>query len=1077
MRGSRVGSGAAKPRPEAVPLSFAQQRLWFLHRLEGPGATYNVPVVTHIRGPLDEAALTQAVRDVVVRHETLRTVFGDQDAQPVQLVLPPESAQDAVDVVDCAPDEVREVVGGVCEHRFDLSRDIPVRALLVRFGSQTYAFVLVFHHIAVDGWSMEPLLADLSYAYTARAKGCPPDWEPLPVQYTDYALWQRSTLGDEDKPSDLMRDQLAYWRDQLAGIPHELALPADRPRPQRASHRGGGVTVPVSREAADAISRLASSMHTTVFMVLQAALAALLTTLGAGTDIPLGSAVAGRSDEALDKLVGFFVNTLVLRTDTSGDPTFAELLARVRATDLAAFAHQDLPFERLVGELRPPRSVSRNPLFQVALGVQDSVPPLLLEGLATTREIFPDTPKFDLFFVYEDTAGSAEVSVSYASDLFDADTARTLGERLLRVMVAAAVDPGVRIGSIDVLAPEERRRLLVDWNDTPATEGRTLPDLFEEQVRRNPDRTAVEDGPTRLTYADLDARANRLARFLIARGTGPEVPVAVSMRRGLRQLVCLLAVAKAGGAYVPVDPQYPPARRAFLLAESAPALLLTDGDPPPDAADPDDRGPHRVDVGALDLADLSGAPVRDEERIRPLRPDNTAYVIYTSGSTGRPKGVAVGHRGLTRLVRTHTDLMDVGPDSRVALLASVGFDASIGEFAMALLAGGTLRVCAPEELLTADARGARPTDDVTHAMVSPSLLGALPPDAFPEGMMIAVAGETCPDALMETWAARHRMVNLYGPTETTVYATAGPLVPGEPVTVGRPIPGTAVYVLDDALRPVPPGVPGELHVSGPGLARGYLGRPGPTAARFVACPFGAPGERMYRTGDVVRWTPDGRLVHLGRSDDQVKIHGFRIEPGEVHSVLSAVPGVAQCAVVVREDRPGDRRLVAYLVPAAGAALEGSRVRDRLADRLPDHMVPSACVVLDALPLNPSGKLDHSALPAPEWSRPAGRTAPRTEAERQLCALFAEVLGIERVGPDDSFFGLGGHSILAIRLAAETRSREIGVLSVRDFFEARTLGDLATRLAALPARPRPALTRVARTRRPVDAPPAGPQERA
>ncbi len=1066
-----MGSGVAEPRPEAVPLSFAQQRLWFLHKLEGPSATYNVPVITHIRGPLDEDALAAALHDVVERHEALRTVITDADNQPAQWVLPPERVGEILRLTRCSAEELPAVIDRACAHPFDLSSEIPVHAELARSEARTYTLVLVVHHIAVDGWSMEPLLNDLSSAYAARAKGVPPDWQPLPVQYVDYASWHREALGDERDPGSRMSRQLAYWSKALDGLPEEIPLPADRPRPARRTHEGGRLTVPVDQATAQAVRDLAGRMHATVFMVAQAALAALLTRLGGGTDIPLGSAVAGRSDEELDDLVGFFVNTLVLRADTSGDPDFAELLSRVRAVDLGAFDHQDLPFERLVEALHPARSVSRNPLFQVAFAVQDRLPPLSLDGVVTVAETAPDAPKFDLYVVYQDAADAVEVALTYAGDMFDESTVRTLGERLVRVLATVAADPGRRLSEIDVLSAGERRRMLTEWNETPGTQPRTLPAMFEEQVERTPDAVAVEHGADRLTYAELDARANRLARHLIGRGVGPEVPVAVLMRRGVDQLTGMLAVQKAGGAYVPVDPDYPAARRDFMLADTAPAVVLTNE--PGTTADP-----RQVRLDTLETAGLSAAPVGDAERLRPLRLANTAYVIYTSGSTGRPKGVLTTHAGLARLSRAHPDLA-TGPGHRVAQLASMSFDASIGEYAMALFTGATLRICDAEELLAADGPGASPMAGVTHSLITPSLLGALPEHVFPGPMVFAIGSEAVPPGLVrERLAAGHRMVDVYGPTETTVYSTAGRLAPDDIVTLGGPLPDTRLYVLDDALHPVPPGVPGELYVCGIGLARGYLGRPGLSSSRFVACPFGGPGERMYRTGDVVRWTADGRIDYFGRSDDQVKIRGFRIELGEVMSQLAAAPGVGQAAAVVREDTPGDKRLVGYLVPAgAPGTTDPDEVRRHLADRLPDHMVPTAYVLVEALPMTRNGKLDRDALPAPERPRPAGRTAPRTEAERGLCEVFGLVLGTSDVGIDDSFFGLGGHSLLAIRLVAEIQSRALGSVTVRDVFETATVGDLAVRMAAPAARQVPALTRVARPRRTVDAPRPGPQESA
>ncbi|MDI5974351.1 amino acid adenylation domain-containing protein [Streptomyces sp. SL13] len=1051
-----VGSKAPEGDPDAVPLSFGQQRLWFLQTLEEAGHTYNVPLITRVRGPLDVDALRAAVDDVVERHESLRTVIADDGGAAVQHVRLAAGVRDVLLVTDRDPGEADAVVAECAAHRFDLTRDIPLHAHLTRIGPQEYLLALVAHHIAVDGWSMGVLTGDLSRAYAARCAGRPPGWEPLEVQYGDFALWQRAELGTTDDPDSLTGRQLAYWRETLAGLPAEIALPADRPRPGRPSRRGGRVVVQVPPAVAEAVRRTANEAHTTVFMVGQAALAATLTLLGAGQDIPIGTPVAGRGDESLDELIGFFVNTLVLRTDTSGDPAFAELLTRVRATDLAAFDHQDLPFERLVEDLGPVRSAARNPLFQVAYAVHDSAPPLRVGDLETTTEAVEDTPKFDLFVVYEDGEEAAEVCVTYAADLFDADTARTLATRMVRVLAQAAARPAVRLSELDILGAAERRMLLTEWNDAPATAERTWPQLFAEQVARDPGAVAVEDGATRLTYRELDERSNRLARHLIARGVGPEIPVAVEMRRGAGQLTALLAVTKAGGVHVPVDPAHPAARRDFVLADTAAAVVLTDGDGR--AGDPRVLRPT-----AAQLAAEPAGEVRDAERRGPLRPANTAYVIYTSGSTGTPKGVAVTHAGLTRLTAAHADLLGAGPGSRVAQLASAGFDASVAETAMALLAGGTLWIGEPRDL----GRHGTPAG-LTHALLTPSLLAALPVGALPAGAVVATGSEACPPSLVETWTARHRMVNFYGPTETTVYATAGPLAAGEAVTIGRPIAGTRVHVLDDALRPVPPGVPGELYVSGPGLARGYLGRPALTAGRFVADPYAA-GGRMYRTGDVVRWTADGRLVHLGRSDDQVKIRGFRVEPGEITGALAGAPGVGHAAVVVREDRAGDPRLVAYLVPAPGAAAEPHAVRAHLAGRLPEHLVPTDYVVLDALPLTRNGKLDRAALPAPDLARPTVRTAPRDEGERRLCAVFAEVLGVDDVGLEDSFFELGGHSLLAIRLAAEVRARGIGTIAVRDVFESATVGDLAARLTAPVAAAPSGLMRIARERRGVPAP--------
>ncbi|MDI5972639.1 amino acid adenylation domain-containing protein [Streptomyces sp. SL13] len=1024
------------PRPDRLPLSAAQRRLWFLHQMHGPQAAYNVPVVTRIDGPLDRAALTAALTDLLARHEPLRTVFTEQDGEPLQRVLPPDAAHLTPVLRHCAPERTGAVVAAACRHAFDLAAGLPVHAELVQDGPESHVLVLVTHHIATDGWSMGPLRRDLSAAYAARAAGRAPDWRPLPVQYADYALWQHAALASAGGPGGGSERHLAYWRETLAGLPEELALPTDRPRPARSTHRGGQVTVPLDATAYRRLRATAARGDATVFMAMQAAVAALLTRLGAGTDLPLGTVVSGRDDEALADLVGFFVNTVVLRTDTAGDPSFADLLARVRDGVLAAVEHQALPFDLLVEDLQPVRSLNRNPLYQVAFAVEEEFAPLEAAGLRTRLLDAPvESAQFDLFLVLRERGGAADVAVTYAADLFDPATARALAERLARVLTAVAADPGVRIGDLELMSAPERHRVLTEWNPAAGVAPATWPDLFERRVAAGPDSPAVEHGDRTLTYGELDARANRLARHLVTRGVGPDVCVAVSMARGVDLAVAQLAVMKAGGAYLPVDPAHPVARRAFMLADTAPALVLVD--------DPGRVAGLDVEptvISGLDLARYPDSPLTDADRLAPLRTANTCYVIYTSGSTGVPKGVCVPHTGVHRMARRHGDYVK-GPGARVLQLASIGFDGSVWEMAMALLTGGTLVVGDPERLLTAAPRGEQAAE-ITHVTVTPSLLAALPAHALPPGAVIITASEACPDALVEAWSTFHTLVNSYGPTETTVCATGTFLRAGEPVTIGGPVAATRVYVLDEALRPVPAGVPGELYVAGPGLARGYVGRTGLTASRFVADPFGGAGERMYRTGDVVRWTAGGDLVFAGRSDDQVKIRGFRIELGEIEAALAARDELSQVAVVVREDRPGDKRLVGYLVPRPGTAVEPDALREALTERLPEYMVPTAFVVVDRLPMTVNGKLDRTALPAPApGTGPAGR-APRDAREAALCALFAELLGVPAVGVDDGFFDLGGHSLLAARLINRVRADLGADLSVRALFEAPTVAGLA-----------------------------------
>ncbi|MFJ4329187.1 amino acid adenylation domain-containing protein, partial [Streptomyces tricolor] len=1086
----RLASGSAGTRmplapagrPDRVPLSPAQRRLWFLQRLEGPNATYNVPMALRLRGELDLAALREALGDLVERHESLRTVFPEADGTPYQHILDGGAARPVVEVVELDATALDAALTRAVAHAFELATEIPLRATVFVLGPDEHVLLLLAHHIASDGWSTDPLADDLSAAYAARRAGRAPEWEPLPVQYADYTLWQRQVLGEEDDPDSVISRQIDHWRTTLAGLPEQLQLPTDRPRPAVAGYRGEDVDFAWDAELHEGIARLAREHQVTVFMVLHAALAALLTRLGAGTDIPIGTPVAGRTDDALEDLVGFFVNTLVLRTDTSGDPSFTELLARVRETDLAAYAHQDVPFERLVEIVNPTRSLAHHPLFQVMLVLANKVEgDFAMEGLAVSDAEFDAfAAKFDLTFHMgerhreDGRAAGITGALEFATDLFDRDTARELAARWERLLRAVVADPSRPVGEADLLSPPERLRVLTDWNDTAREVPReTLPELLSAQAARTPDAVAVEDGTVALTYRDLDARANRLAHELIARGIGPERYVAIGLPRSAELVVAIVAVLKAGAAYLPVDPGYPAERVAYMLRNATPACLLTDGRTA--AALPDTGALPRLLLDeAGTVAALSGRPDRtptDADRVTALLPAHPAYVIYTSGSTGRPKGVVMPGGALVNLLSWHRGSIPGGPGRRVAQFTAVSFDVSVQEILSALLHGSTLVV--PDDDVRRDpAAFARWLDEQrVNELYAPNLvIGAVSEEAAAQGLDlpeltdIAQAGEALVlgDALRALAVRRpRRLHNHYGPTET--HAATSYTFPGEvadwPDTapVGQPIWNARVYVLDERLRPVPAGVPGELYVAGAQLARGYLDRPGLTAERFVADPFGPAGTRMYRTGDLARWRGDGRLEYLGRADDQVKLRGFRIEPGEISSVLAAHPGVRGAAVLVREDRPGDQRLVAYVVPADGAAPEVADLRAHAAGRLPDHMVPSAFVVLDALPLTPNGKLDRRALPVPDTAAAVSSRQPRDPGEESLCAIFAKVLGLPGVGIDDSFFDLGGHSLLATRLVNQVRA-ELGVeLPIRAVFEAPTVAALNAHVTgARKKRVRPAL---------------------
>ncbi|MEU6681014.1 amino acid adenylation domain-containing protein [Streptomyces sp. NPDC046925] len=1070
----------ARAGAEDAPLSYAQQRLWFLNRMERGAGTYNIPVAVRLTGTVDPDALAAAFADVADRHESLRTVFPETGGEPHPVVL---DAVPGIEVVDIAPPDLADAMARRVGHRFDLTADAPVKATLFQLAPEQQVLLLVIQHIAADGWSLRPLLHDLALAYTARCAGSTPDWHQQPVRYADYTLWQRDLLGAADEPDSLMSRQLDYWRHQLDRLPTELALPADRPRPALATQSGGIVAVQWEPELHRKLLELARAADCTLFMVVQAGLAALLTRMGAGSDIPLGTPVAGRSDSALDDLVGFFVNTLVLRTDTAGDPGFAELLRRVRATDLDAFAHQDVPFERVVEDVRPERSLSQNPLFQVLLQVQqaDGATPEFA-GLDSERApVTWDVAKFDLSLelVDERDAQGAPAGLTgyleYADELFDRSTAEQLVTRLRRLLEQVIAAPDRPISTVDVLSDAERRRFLIERPErpgqpVPAPPTLFLPAAFQAQAARTPDLTALVFEDTALTYAELDQRAARLAHRLVRRGAGPDQVVAVALPRTADLVVALLAVLKSGAAFLFVDPAYPARRIAYLLEDSAPALLVTDSKtaaslpvgemPLPEPVLADDPA---LDVPALDDSTPDGEPSHAPGIT--VTADHPAYVVYTSGSTGQPKGVMVTHGGLANLLAFYrTEVIATaernrdGQRCRMALTASLAFDTSV----VALLwqaVGHELHLIG-DDTRRDPAAMARYMDrcGIDALDVMPSYVeelihqGMLDPDRTPPAVVMTGAetvGEKLWARIRETEGST--VYNIYGQTETTVDTLFWSSDESDRPLVGRPIDGVEVFVLDPALHPVPSRVVGELYVAGAQLARGYVNRPGLTAERFVANPY-RPGQRMYRTGDLVRWTDDGALEFLGRADDQVKIRGFRVELGEVEAALARHEDVAHAVAVLREDRPGDKRLVGYVL-ARDTGLDAKRLREFARQNLPDYMVPAAIVVLDELPLTPNGKLDTAALPKPAYPATGERRAPRTLREELLCELFAEILGRDTVGIDDSFFDLGGHSLLAVRLSGKARS-VLGVeLPARQLFSTPTVAGLADSLDdTLPGRP-------------------------
>ncbi|MDJ0382274.1 non-ribosomal peptide synthetase [Streptomyces sp. G-G2] len=1049
-------------RPAELPLSLSQQRLWLVNRLQGPSGAYNMGLALKLTGRLDRAALAAAFLDVMGRHESLRTTFPETDGRPRQEVLSPAAAAARVVLTEQAADAdtLDAAVAAVVAEGFDLTEGLAVRPRLLVLGPEEHVLLVVLHHIVGDGLSLEPLARDLGFAYAARAAGEPPAFAPMPVQYADYTLWQQSVLGRENDPDSPLAGQLDYWKQALADLPEELSLPTDRPRPGELSQRGDIVRFDIAPALHQRLTELGHAHRASLFMVLQSAVAVLLSKLGAGQDIPLGSAVAGRGDSRLDDLIGCFVNTVVFRNDVSGNPSVGQLLDRSREMSLSAHAHQDVPFERLVEALNPERSLARNPLFQVMMDVQTPAGSTLeLPGLTTTpQQVDPGVTKIDLLFGLDERSAGHEAAagvsgrLEYSTDLFDRATIEAMSGRLVRVLSAFAADPGQRIGEIDVLTATERRQVLDEFARAPEVEpALLLPALFERQAARTPAAPALTEGDRTWSYAELNARANQLAHTLIAAGAGPEQRVAVLLPRSADLVTALLATLKSGAAYVPVDPEYPAERIAYMLRDAAPALVV---------AAPGTLHAVPAGVPVLDVTQerhASSLDPRDAERSAPLDPAHPAYVIYTSGSTGRPKGVVVSHRSVAVYLEYARERYPAVCESTL-LHSPVSFDLTVTSLYAPLISGGSVRVTDLEGSATGAPRPAFLKATPAHL----ALLGVLPEEFSPTRELV-VGGEMLIGEVVDELRRQRpgiTVINEYGPTEATVGCAEyriGPdeAAPSGPVPIGRPMWNSVIHVLDAELKVVPPGVAGEIYIGGGQLARGYLGRPALTSERFVADPHGPAGARVYRTGDVGRWRADGELEYLGRVDDQVKLNGFRIELGEVEAVLARHPEVSGAAAAVREDSPGRKQLVGYVVPRAGRdarPLDPAEVLSYTRGPLPGYMVPAAVVVLSALPLTPNGKLDRAALPAPEFTGAAAADdAPRTGLEETLAGLFAEVLGRESVGLHDSFFELGGDSIVSIQLVARARRLGLG-LSPKSVFELKTVAALAAQVTEESAAP-------------------------
>jgi amino acid adenylation domain-containing protein len=1059
------------PRTGKMPLSFGQQRLWFLHQMDPESTVYNIHDSVWLE-KVDVPLLEQALTELVRRHETLRTTFGVVDGDPVQIIAPP--APVALRVVDLRSHdaasrqaEAQRLKAENARAPFDLSRGPLFRFVLLRLSDDTFELLVTQHHIVTDGWSIALLYSEMARIYEALKAGRPHGLPELRIQYADYAYWQRRWLM-----GDVLAPQLAYWKKQLGGLA-VLEIPTDHPRPATQTLKGALQILALPRHLSDALVTLSRDEGVTLYMVLLAAFKIVLAKYSGQTDIVTGTSNGNRTRTELEQIIGFFVNTQVLRVDLSGDPTLSEVLQRVSAVALDAYANQDVPFEKLVEELQPKRDLSRSPLFDVMFILQNTkletlnrsathnaakalaarehgggtsgfATRLMTEGAGARVLIETGISKFDLTLYLMETNEGIRGSLEYNTDLFEHETMTRMLDHYETVLQALVENPRQRLSELSILTRVERERF-ESWQGRAQPQGHeTLPELVAAQVARTPDAVAVVGGAGSLTYADLDRRSNQIAHRLRALGVAPGERVGVSVERSAAMVAALLGVIKAGGAYVPLDPAFPRDRLAYMLEDAGARVIVAD------TASAAELPAHGAAVVALDVrAEWTG--VSDAPVPATARPEDVAYVIYTSGSTGKPKGVAIPHRAIVNFLRSMAEEPGLTSSDVLVAVTTLSFDIAGLELFLPLIVGARIEVVSRDEAADGAALQARlSSSGGTVLQATPATWRLLLEAGWQghPGLRMFCGGETLPrDLADKLLAGGGALWNLYGPTETTVWSTAEQVPPGSaPITIGRPIANTQAYVLDSAGQRVPVGVLGELYLGGAGLAQGYLGKPGLTAERFVPDSVGStPGGRLYRTGDVARWLPDGRLECLGRVDHQVKVRGFRIELGEIEAALVAHPAIRSAVVTVHPDAAGEKRLVAYVIPDVDPPPVVSDLRHALKARLPDYMIPSVFQVLQAFPQTPNGKIDRKALPAPDGVRPhleSNYVVPRNAVEQTIAAVWQEVLGVQSVGVFDNFFDLGGHSLLLVKAHGRLHGQFERELSIIDMFRYPTVDALA-----------------------------------